>query len=458
MTTGAETPDSVASDEALVEAEPASARPNARRAVTLLLRTSLLAQLLGVITGVELARGLGVHNRGALAAAMLWATLAGNVGTLGVEESTTYHVAREPGRVGAITGSALALCALQSVLFFGIAIAIIPVVLHARSHYVIVAAWIYALYVPLNMVSVTLNAVLNGLHRYASFNAVFIAIGLFILFAQTLLLVLGVMTVHTLVIAFVSMYLATALYAAAHVWRAGIGRLSVDRKTMRSLFSYGIRSHASTVPATLNFSLDQLVISVFLTTTKLGIYVIAVTMSTFTALIGAAAAKAILPNVASAAEGPERARLARRLISATMIMSAAVSLPVVVLAPWLIRLFFGPGYVAGAGVARILLVAAIALSTNRAMEAVLRGIGRPLDAGIAEFVALGATCVGLAVLIPLLGLTGAGVTSLFAYLVSMGYMTQRATKALGISPLALLTPDREAVVAIRTRLRGFARA
>jgi O-antigen/teichoic acid export membrane protein len=139
-------------------------------------------------------------------------------------------------------------------------------------------------------------------------------------------------------------------------------------------------------------------------------------------------------------------------------MSAAASIPVIALAPQLITLFFGHAYAAGANVARVLLVAAIALSTNRALESVLRGVGRPLDAGIAEFVALGATAVALAALLPTLGLVGAAWASLLAYAVSSAYMLQRTTRLLGIGPVAMLTPDHEVVALVRERLRRRGRS
>ena len=60
-----------------------------------MLRTSVLLQVLNAVSGIELARGLGLHNRGALAAAVLWPTVAGSLGTLGIEESITYHIARQ---------------------------------------------------------------------------------------------------------------------------------------------------------------------------------------------------------------------------------------------------------------------------------------------------------------------------------------------------------------------------
>ncbi len=142
----------------------------------------------------------------------------------------------------------------------------------------------------------------------------------------------------------------------------------------------------------------------------------------------------------------------------TLLISGAISLIIIVAAPALIHLLFGEAFVRGAGVARILLVAAVPLSANRAIEGVLRGIGRPLDAGIAEIVALAATVVGLAVLLPLLGLTGAALSSLVAYLVAMVWMTRRATRALGMpAPATLRARPPIARCGQRARMRDLLR-
>jgi O-antigen/teichoic acid export membrane protein len=347
----------------------------------------------------------------------------------------------------------MALIAIQSAVFTVIALAVIPLVLSKQSTSVIISAEIYTLYIPMYMISVTLNAVLNGLHRYSWFNLVLIVIGVSVIIVQSVLLALGLMTVRALIIAYDVMYVLMTVWIAWLVVRAGVRHLKVDRATMKRLFGYGIRSHASTVPATANYSLGQLVISIFLTTRELGIFVVALTSSSLTVLIGQSVAKAALPNVAHLDEGPERTILARRLVSATVLMSTVASIPVIIFAPQLITLFFGHAYATGANVARILLVAAIALSTNRALESVLRGVGRPLDAGIAEFVALGATAVALAALLPILGLAGAAWASLLAYVVSNAYMLQRAARSLGIGPLAVLLPDQEIVAAVLARVR-----
>jgi O-antigen/teichoic acid export membrane protein len=448
------------STDSITETQPPTppegdSAPDARRAVRLSLRTSLVVHLINTISGIELARGLGLTDRGELAAAMLWPSVVGAIATLGLEESVTYHVARARASVNRILGSALALWTVQSLAFTALTCAVIPIVLQKQGSYVIESALIYSLFVPLNMFGVTMLGVLNGLHRYERYNAVRLAIGLCVIGVQTALLALDVFSVRSIVIGLVFANLATEAIAWVLVRRSAVRPTRWERPMVKSLFAYGIRSHAGTTSNFLNQRLDQLVISAFLTASQLGLYVVGVTFTSLTALIGGSVAVATLPNVASMGEGEERVVLARRLISVTLVMSALVSLPILILAPQLIQLFFGSQFADAANITRVLSIAVVALSTNRAIEAVLRGVGRPLDAGISELVALGATVVGLAVLLPLLGLIGAAWASLLAYTTAGVWMLNRARKALDVSPFILLVPDRGAIDAIRSRLRSF---
>jgi O-antigen/teichoic acid export membrane protein len=427
---------------------------DARAALKWSLLTSLLLQVVNTISGIELARGLGVEQRGALAAAMLWPLIVGNIATLGLEESLTYHIARQPSRAGRLLGSGLALFAIQSVVFTALTMGVVALALGAKAHDVVVGGLIYALYVPFNMLGVVFNGTLNGLHQYKACSLVRLTVGLLVIGVQTVLLITGPFTVQALVTAFVCCYLATAVVAGNLVRRAHpAGGVRADRETMRSIAWYGVRSHSSYVPASLNARLDQLVISVFLSTRQLGLYVVAVTLTSMTALIGGSVAYATLPNVASLPEGPGRVMLARRLVSLTLVVSTIVAVPIGLAAPLLLHGFFGEGFTSAGEVARILVLASIVLSTNRAIEAVLRGVGRPLAAGMSEFVGLGATAVALAALLPLMGLTGAAVASLIAYLVAGGWMLWRATKVLETTAMRLLIPDREALEIVRSRLR-----
>jgi O-antigen/teichoic acid export membrane protein len=452
ITTGEQGAEAIA--ETHFAAPPEHGR-SATRAVKSNLRASLIIQLLNIVSGVELARGLGLTGRGELAAAMLWPTVIGALATLGLEESMTYHVARGREKVGRLLGSALGLCTVQGLIFTALTMAIVPLALQRHDSQTIVAGLIYSLYVALNCYGLALAGTLNGLHRYSWYNWVRLSVGILLVTAQTILLILGLFTVGVIVTAFIGCYVASGLFVAWLVRRAKPGPLHADVATARMIFSYGVKSNAGTTSSFLNQRLDQLVISVFLSATQLGLYVVAVTFTLFTPLIGASIAVAGLPNLASLDARHERILLARRLVSVTLAASIVLSLPIIILAPLLIKLFFGSAFAAGADITRIVAVASIALSTNRSLEAVLRGVGRPLAAGVAELVALGATVVGLAVLLPTLGLIGAAWASLLAYFVSGAWMVMRIRSILDVPVGRILTPDREGLKLLAERARGL---
>ena len=436
--------------------EPAGT-PSTRRALSLSLRTTFLAQFLLAVSGIMLARVLGVEARGEIAAAMLWPTVIAAVGTLGLTESLTFHVAREPGNAGRLIGSGLVLAAVQSVVFTAISLAVIPLVLDHQGPDVVTDGLIYTAYLPLVTFGVVFIGALNGLHRYAAFSAVRISIFALMVASQVVLLLTDSTTVRSLVIAFVGCQAAMTLLAAILLYRAHPGSLGADRAAIRRLFGYGVRSNTGTSATFLNQRLDQLVISAFMTASQLGLYAVAVTLTQVAGLVGNAVAYATLPNVASLEPGPERTRLARRLIGFTTVLSAALALPVILFSPLIIDILFGSDFSAADNVARLLAVGAIVFSTARAVEAVLRAVGRPLAAGLGELIALAATAAGLAVMLPLFGIIGAAATSVIARGISCGWMARRAAGPLGCKPMTVLIPDRggveEAVALVRNRLR-----
>ncbi len=416
---------------------------------------SLMLQVLNVVSGLELARGLGVTGRGELAAAILWPTVIGAIATLGLQESITYHVARDRANAGRLLGSALTLCALQSIVFTAISAAVVPLALHQHSGTVITAGLIYTGYVSINVYGLLLVGTVNGLHRYGLYNAGVISTGVSIVALQTVLLAIGAFHVKTIVIGMIACYLACMVFATWLTKLAHPGRLRADRKTMRMIFAYGVKSNTSTTSSFLNQRLDQLVISAFLTAHQLGIYVVAVTFTLFAPLLGGAIAIAALPNVARLTEAGEQQLLARRMVSFTLISATLVSLPIVILAPFLIKIFFGSAYSVGGSITRVTAVASVSFATTRSLEAVLRGIGRPLAAGMAEFVALGATAACLGALLPTLGLIGAAWASLIAYSTSGAWMAWRIRTITGLPIRKLLTPDREGVAEAVDRFRSL---
>jgi len=187
------------------------------------------------------------------------------------------------------------------------------------------------------------------------------------------------------------------------------------------------------------------VLAAFFSATSLGLYVVAVTTTAVTTMIGFSFALVALPLVARAGPIAEQRQIAHTVVGATLLAGTAITIPLLILEPWLIDLFFGEEFDGAVDVGRVLLIAAVFFGLNRVLEAVLQGVGRPLDSSIGEGIALLCTAVGLAVLLPLIGILGAGITSLLAYIAASAFLLRRASRALEVPARRLVIPERGAV-------------
>lgn len=402
--------------------------------------TSLGIQFLNVITGVILARALGPHQRGELAAILLWPSVLAAVGTLGVTEATTYHAARSSWPLGRLVGTTFVIGLVQSVLLICIGAAILPFVLSRYDSEVLHLAYVYLLYIPLFLFAVYASTLIQGLQRFGAFNIIrFLLIGLTAIGLVTLDLAHS-LVLERAVYVYLGSYAMTTVIAAFFLFGREPMRLGYDGIVTRELFRFGVRSHLGNVSSLLNERLDQLVIAILLAPTKLGLYVVAVSLTSPATLAGYSISLVALPTVARSAPNDERTRRIQRFLQITILTSSCMTIPMLIFTEPIISLFFGRAFVPVANVARVLLVAAVILGMNRVLSAAARGIGRPLDAGIAEGLALIVTILALAVLLPIYGLLGAAVASLLAYLVSTGWLVHKTRRALDVSIGSLIFP------------------
>lgn len=419
---------------------PDVARGGIRRALSLSFLASISINAVNIVTGVLLARSLGLEDRGALAAVLLWPTLLGVIGSLGVPEAMTYHVARKVHQGSRIVGTGLLLAAGQSLIFVAVGAGLLPFVLTRQSDATVTTAYLFLADIPLTVVTLTIMGVLNGRRRYSWFHAIRVMLVACVLGPLIVLAVTGTLTVRTAVYAYLFAKLLTMTATIVLLVRSEPAVVGFRYDTARELLAYGIKSHASGVSTHLNQRFDQLVISIFLSPSRLGIYVVAVSLNGLGFLIGGSVAYVAFPAI-SALKTPEtRMRAARRFVSLTLALSFAVCMPLIVLAPQIVDLLFGAGFHEAGDISRILLVSVVVFSMNRSIEAVLRAVGRPLDAGIAEIIAVTVSLTALAVLLPALGLVGAALSSVLAAAVSGAWMIRRAGRALGIRAHQVAAP------------------
>ncbi|WP_026911211.1 oligosaccharide flippase family protein [Patulibacter minatonensis] len=427
--------------------------PRAGRAVKWALFVSLGVtvgvQVGNLATGVILARTLGPADRGGLTAVLLWPSLLAIVGSLGIADALTFHAARASARVGTLIGTAVALALGLAAVLAGIGLLIEPLVLHRYDASTVHAAQLLVVtFVPINLLGTFLLGIINGRQRLVAYQ---LLRGLVTVSTATVLITIDVvwgLTIQNAVLGYIAANAVTLAAIVAVLLATERPRLRASRRLNREVVRFGLKSHTSNVSVLLNGSLDQLLISVFLASKLLGLYTTAVTVSLVVAMIGLSVAPVALPTIAKLPAGPQRSASARTYISATFLLSAAVALPLFVFAGPLIALVFGEPFREAETAARILLAGAVVASTARALEAVLKAVDRPLDAGVAEVIALGGTAISLAVLLPLFGLTGAACASLAGRTASGVLLTVRTSRALGVGPLRLYAVDVRVVGAL----------
>jgi O-antigen/teichoic acid export membrane protein len=394
-----------------------------------------LIQCINVATGVILARELGPSSRGELAAIILWPSILAAVGSIGVSDAATYVAARKEGSIGELFGTLIVIAAVQSILLVGIGASIYPFILGRHHEMNLGAAYLFLLFIPIYLVYAYVVCLLNGLQVFLRFNILRVlpivgpALGLGVLALR------GELTIESGVIAYL-IGNSVALLAAVLTFICSFRPLHIrpERTLSREMLSYGIRSHTTAIASLLNQRLDQLLISVFLAPARLGLYVTAVTFTSPTNLIGSSVSLVALPVLARMEPGKQRTAAASRYVAYALGASIIVTIPILLFTSQLIGFFFGSAFVAASSACRILLLAGIVLTLNRVFGSVLKAVGRPLDAGIAESAGVVATMGSLAILLPRFGLIGAAAASLLAYGVVSAWMFVRVTRVLGISP------------------------
>ncbi len=158
----------------------AAARPVPRRLRTdvfLMLATKVLTLVLGVVTSVILARGLGASDRGTLAVAFSLTLLLVQLGTFGIATASPYEVARDPASTGRVAVNAVWAAVVLGVLLaaFGAAMrALFPGVAEGVTA---TEAMVAFAIIPWALGAVFLQSILLGEGRTLAYNGIEAATG-----------------------------------------------------------------------------------------------------------------------------------------------------------------------------------------------------------------------------------------------------------------------------------------
>lgn len=372
-------------------------------------------QAVGVVTGVILARILGVEDRGALAGAMLMPALLPVLVSLGLPDAITVLATRTNAR--RLTGQSL-----KAVIPLAIAAALIsgifgPGLLSQNGgptpSQIRVAA---SLAVPFSLVMV-LGAVLSTSRLQIAYHGFRLVVPSINLVGLVGLAVVGELSVGSALAVYgISIFVALLLSLR---FVSSLPEEDATSITQRRLYSFGLKCQATNVTAMANERVDQLVIAWLLPAEALGSYVVAVALAGPVALVGVGlyyAAVRDLPRL----DNSDQRRAVKRMLLLAISLSLVLGMALWLSIHQVIRIVFGSEYSESAGPARILIAASVFLALFRCSTGILRALRRPATSAWLGAIAMVITVAGLSVLVPRHGLGGAAWTSLAAYFVASG--------------------------------------
>lgn len=238
------------------------------------------------------------------------------------------------------------------------------------------------------------------------------------------------LSVTTAAIAMLSSQAISAIVGISVIGARQLLRGERDRTDIRAITSFSARVYPGLAIRDLNVYLDQIIIAIFLSTRDLGLYAVAVSLTTSLALLSGPVINTVQPLIQSVDEN-DRISATARAYSATLIVIGLPAVALAVIAPWVAPLLYGPQFVSSVPLIQILCVAALLDSLNSCAHGALLGLNRPGRSSWSSAFGLVSSVALWSVLIPALGTTGAAVTSILTYCVVQFFMFSSLRNALG---------------------------
>lgn len=343
------------------------------RAVTLTLLARAVQVLSGFAGAVVSARFLGPTARGEYFFVITASVLVVQFTNLGLNVSNTYKVGREPELFGPLVANVV-----WASIVLGVVGALAAIAFLRGSNFFPAAdptmLWFTLLLAPAMLAFMLGTNLLIGSGRIRMFN-------LFETFGN--LLVVSALIVVGVAGGGVAAYLATSASAWAltsalllvYLVRVSHARLAFSAPVLRSGLRYATKAYLISLLAYLVLRGNVFLLQRYYGARELGYYSVAAQVGDALAIFPATVAIILFPNLVRNDQGRWRSTVRSCLIVAALL---AVTCGVAALAaPWFMRIAFGPSFVPGAQVLRLMLPGVFGLGLTTVLSTYLAAIGMP---------------------------------------------------------------------------------
>jgi O-antigen/teichoic acid export membrane protein len=379
------------------------------------LATRVAVLLLGFATNVFVARTLGSAGMGEYVLIMTTLGFMVLVGSVGLDSSNVYLAGQQK-----YSAEELAFNSLWVAFISGFALAILfmavrhwafgTVLQNVRPMSIVLGL----IAIPMMLTRNFLQAILRGKNWITIWNGTVLAnssllLVLLIVFLRGLGLgVDGAIAAQIMVAGVISAVLTLLLFWNSRLsWR-------IQEGALRDGVGYGLKILASNAMNFFNLYLNCYLLNMFLSTSEVGTYAVAVALVQPVLMIPTAIQYVLFPRV-SASEISQAARWMSRLLRQSVLLMAGICLGLLLCSAWLVSWFYGPEYAASTLTLQLLIPGSFMASISSVLSGYNCGRGRPDIDIYAAGAALGVTVTLGLWLVPQYGLVGAGLTSSAAF-------------------------------------------
>jgi O-antigen/teichoic acid export membrane protein len=372
-------------------------------------------------TGILSARALQPAGRGELAAMILWPVFLASALTFGLPSALTYRLRSNPERASRLLGAALVLAALTGVLGSLAGILFMQAWIPQYSPNVILFARIFVLNTPMSAVLLVGRAALESQGDFTASNKLITIPPVLTLTWLLTLWFTGSLTPVNAAFAYVIVGIPPFIWMLARLRRMFHPSLGSFVDSGRSLLSYGVRAYGIDLCGTMSMYIDQALVVRALAAEMMGTYVVALSLSRVLNAFHASVVMVLFPKAVNQPGAVVRQMTSRAArISTTLTAMAGVG--IVLLGPHLLSLLYGREYASATTVLRILVFEVVLSGAAYVLSQAFMALARPGVVTALQVIGLLTTLPLLVVLVPRLGIVGAGLALLISTSVRLAFV------------------------------------
>ena len=412
------------------------------RGVALSLGGNAVLAVIGLATSVIGARLLGPVGRGELAAIQSWSSFLASFAMLGLPEAVTYFSARDPERSGRQWTSASVMALAVAAPVVAVGWALMPILLGAQSEIVVAAARSYLVGLAIVFAVQWMPlAALRGRKDLLVWNLLQLlpTVGWLVLLIGCALT--GRDQAADVVWAYLGVLAVSAALTAVVACGRTVGPFRPDSGLALPMLRFGAPLAMASLPQWIwNARVPQIVMASWMEPQALGLFMVAVAWGHMILPVSYAVGTAVFPEVASLHNRAEAHAVLARAVRMSMLIVAAVAVPLMVATPFAITRIYGEAFAGTVPAAMTMVLAGAVMSIKVVIDQALRGLGHPKPILHAELAGLGVTVVAVAVLAAGLAEVGASLATLLGYAAAVLCLFLAARRATGVPLTTLACP------------------